>query len=82
MQDVVMEQIRKPSSTFDKKEKLSELTMREKEVVELISKGLTNGEIAKTLFISEGTVKNTVSHILSKLELKHRTQIAIYYLTD
>lgn len=79
VQDVVMDLLRKPQS---KKEKLSDLTTREIEVVELISEGLTNGEIAERLFISEGTVKNTVSNILSKLELKHRTQIAIYYLKD
>lgn len=79
VQDVVMDLLRKPQS---KKEKLSDLTTREVEVVELISEGLTNGEIAERLFISEGTVKNTVSNILSKLELKHRTQIAIYYLKD
>lgn len=82
IQDVVMDQFKDPKPSVDLDEKLSILTLREKEVTELISKGLTNGEIAKKLFISEGTVKNTVSHILSKLELKHRTQIAIFYLTD
>lgn len=36
-------------------------------------------EIAKQLYISEGTVKNTISIILDKLELRDRTQLAIYY---
>lgn len=78
IQDVVMDQLRNPHK--DLEEKLKDLTVRERDVVELISKGLTNQEIAESLFITEGTVKNLVSQILSKLELKHRTQIAIYYL--
>ena len=53
---------------------------REKEVIILIAEGLSNKEIAERLFISEGTVKNHVSSILSKLNLKHRTQIAVQYL--
>lgn len=84
VQDVVMEKIKKnPTSRNNKEDKLKELTTREKkEIVTLIAKGLTNKEIANQLFISEGTVKNTVSNVLSKLALKHRTQIAIYYLED
>lgn len=56
------------------------LTEREMEIVEAIAEGFTNKEIAERLFLSEGTIKNNVSSILSKLQLKHRTQIAIYYL--
>ncbi len=82
VQDVVMEKIKNPSNRSKKDVKLKNLTLREKEVVQLIAKGQTNKEIADNLFISEGTVKNTVSSILSKLSLKHRTQIAIYYLED
>jgi len=78
IQDVVMDQLRNPHKNLE--EKLKGLTLREKDVVELIAKGLTNQEIADSLFITEGTVKNLVSQILSKLSLKHRTQIAIYYL--
>jgi len=48
--------------------------------MELISEGLSNKEISNRLFISEGTVKNYISSILSKTSLNHRTQIAIYYL--
>lgn len=79
IQDVVMQQLN--TSTHSRDEKFDLLTQREMEVVALIAKGLTNGEIAARLYISEGTVKNTVSNILSKLELKHRTQIAIAFLT-
>jgi DNA-binding NarL/FixJ family response regulator len=53
---------------------------RELEVIEYIAAGLSNKEIGKKLFISEGTVKNHVTSILDKTGLEHRTQIAIYYL--
>lgn len=56
-------------------------TERELEVIRAIAEGLSNKEIAAKLFISEGTVKNHISTILEKGGLKHRTQVAIYYLT-
>jgi DNA-binding NarL/FixJ family response regulator len=56
------------------------LTEREKEVISLIGQGMNNQEIADTLFLSIGTVKNQISTILSKLDLRDRTQIAIYAL--
>jgi DNA-binding NarL/FixJ family response regulator len=55
-------------------------TERELQVMEEIANGLTNKEIAKKLFITEGTVKNYITSILGKTNLDHRTQIAIYYL--
>lgn len=55
-------------------------TDREIDIIKEISKGLNNREIGVKLFISEGTVKNHITAILSKTGLKHRTQIAIYYL--
>ncbi|MFO8070176.1 MAG: response regulator transcription factor [Alkalibacterium sp.] len=54
------------------------LTSRENEVVQLISKGYTNQNIADELFITLKTVKTHVSNILSKLEVEDRTQVAIY----
>ncbi len=56
-------------------------TERELDVMKQIAKGLSNKEIAKKLFISEGTVANYITSILNKTALEHRTQIAIYYLT-
>ena len=57
---------------------VSELTEREIEVLRLIAQGATNREIATQLIISEGTVKNHMSNILSRLGLRDRTQAAIY----
>lgn len=54
-----------------------DLTPRESDVLMELGRGLSNNEIAKELFISENTVKKHVSNILSKLELSHRTQIAL-----
>ncbi|HEY7124052.1 MAG TPA: response regulator transcription factor [Ktedonobacterales bacterium] len=59
---------------------LEDLTTRELEVLTLIARGRSNGEIASELVIGEGTVKTHVSNILSKLHLADRTQAAIYAL--
>ncbi|MBN9391476.1 MAG: response regulator transcription factor [Chloroflexi bacterium] len=56
----------------------SGLTERELEVLKLTSQGLSNSEIAGQLFISEGTVKNHISNILSRLGLRDRIQAIIY----
>ncbi|AKU18427.1 response regulator [Luteipulveratus mongoliensis] len=56
------------------------LTGRELDVLRLIATGAANREIARTLFVSEGTVKNHVSNILSQLDVRDRTQAAIYAL--
>lgn len=53
-----------------------------KEIVKEIASGLTNKEIAKKLFISEGAVKKYINSILSKTGLVNRVQIAMYYLKD
>jgi NarL family two-component system response regulator LiaR len=55
-----------------------DLTERELEVVALVAQGLSNREIAEAFVISEKTVKTHIGHVLAKLELKDRTQLAIY----
>jgi two-component system, NarL family, nitrate/nitrite response regulator NarL len=54
------------------------LTKRELEVLQLVADGLSNKEIASSLFITEGTVKNHVHNALEKLQLENRTQAAAY----
>lgn len=58
-----------------------ELPLNEKEfqIMKLVAEGLNNKEIAQALFLSEGTVRNYLSSTLEKLELRDRTQLAIYY---
>nr|WP_238988843.1 response regulator transcription factor [Calorimonas adulescens] len=58
------------------------LTEREMDIAGLIAEGLSNRDIAKRLYISEGTVKNHISSILSKLDLKDRTQIAVFAIRN
>ena len=59
-----------------------ELSKKELEVMEQVANGLNNKEIAANLCLSEGTVRNYISTILEKLELRDRTQLAIYYLKN
>lgn len=85
LQDVVLDKIKsglKPDkedtgAKFDR----SLFTERELDIMALIAKGLANKEISKKLFISEGTIANHITSVLSKTGLEHRTQIAIFYLT-
>lgn len=55
------------------------LSQRENEILYHVANGLSNKEIATRLFISEGTVRNTISIILDKVQVRDRTQLAIYY---
>ena len=56
------------------------LTEAERQVAALVAEGMTNGEIAKLLFVSPGTVKNHLPHIFSKLGVERRTELARAYL--
>lgn len=57
---------------------LDELTEREREVLALVARGLTNYEISVQLYLSEGTVKTHVKHIFAKLALRDRAQAVIF----
>ena len=57
-----------------------DFTDREKDIIIAISEGLSNKEISKKLFISEGTIRNYITVILDKTGLEHRTGIAVNYL--
>ena len=55
------------------------ITEKELRIIELVAEGLSNREIASQLFLSEGTVRNYLSSILEKLDLRDRTQLAVFY---
>jgi DNA-binding NarL/FixJ family response regulator len=68
---------RQPVSVMPDGKLISQLSDREREVLRLLATGVSNTEIAQTLFLSEGTVKNYVSALFSKLGVTDRTQAAI-----
>ncbi|CUO84211.1 response regulator transcription factor [Clostridium sp. NSJ-49] len=76
----ITDKLLKVNNKSEKKIDTSLFTERELNIMEAIADGLTNKEISKKLFISEGTVKNYITSILDKTDLEHRTQIAIYYI--
>ncbi|OFT00031.1 response regulator transcription factor [Granulicatella sp. HMSC31F03] len=80
--DTVISEALLTNTSIEKEERFDAekwgLTTREVELIAQVAKGLSNKEIAQTLFLSEGTVKNNISTILSKLELRDRTQLVIF----
>ena len=70
-----------PNMSWSSKPSLSgyNLTDRELDIISNVAEGLSNKEIANLLFLSEGTVRNYISTILEKLNLRDRTQLAIIY---
>jgi DNA-binding NarL/FixJ family response regulator len=76
-QRLIAEFVRRPPPGSGQPVELSELTERELEVLKLIARGLSNGEIAAELFLSEATVKTHVTHVLAKLKLRDRVQAVV-----
>jgi len=65
-------------ATSAERDALAALSERELEVVRLVAEGLSNKEISARLSLSDKTVKNHISHILAKMNLTARTQVAVY----
>jgi len=65
------------SETFDYGE--LNISKKEYEIIELVAEGLSNREISYKSYLSEGTIRNYLSTILEKLELRDRTQLAVFY---
>ena len=75
---VIDRMARQPTPALADQAKLAELTPREREVLELIARGLSNREIASALVVEESTIRTHVKRILMKLGLRDRVQIVIF----
>jgi DNA-binding NarL/FixJ family response regulator len=72
------DRISEPDRSPELPEAVAQLTPREREVLKLVALGLRNQDIAQQLYVSEGTVKTHVTHLLTRLKLRNRAQLAIY----
>jgi DNA-binding NarL/FixJ family response regulator len=77
---LIREFVKQPTAIADSgaSARLGQLTERELEVLHLVALGLSNGEIADRIFVSEGTVKTHVRRVFSKLDVRDRTQAVIF----
>ena len=71
----VLERLRNPQPDADP---LAQLTGQERRILDLISEGRTNRQIAEAMYLAEKTVKNYVSHLLAKLGMERRAEAAAY----
>nr|WP_304943085.1 response regulator transcription factor [Vallitalea guaymasensis] len=67
---------------YERVQEVNTLTSREKDICSLLAKGKNNKEISEELFLSQGTVKNHITSILGKLDLRDRTQLAIFAIKN
>jgi DNA-binding NarL/FixJ family response regulator len=72
----VMQRLRQPQAD-PRADKLALLTEQERRILELIAEGMTNRQIAQTMYLAEKTVKNYVTNLLAKLGVERRTQAAV-----
>ena len=77
---LLLDQQGKPKTSFQKED--YDLSEKEVDIMKLVATGYSNKEIAGELFLSEGTIKNNISLILQKLDLRDRTQLAIFALEN
>lgn len=56
-----------------------DITERELEIIKLLADGMNNKEISQSLYLSEGTIRNYISNLLDKLDLRDRSQIVVFY---